>query len=72
MSSYKTLQLRNELLEKTISELTRRLMIVSIETETSESRYIRSYYRLKHKYENGLWYGDIGEYKSCVLSKKIK
>jgi hypothetical protein len=72
MTSYQKLQHTNELLKDNIRELTRQLMIISIDSESAETRYIKSFYRLKYREEHALWHGDAGEFKSYGLSKQIK
>ena len=72
MTSYQKLQHTNELLKDNIRELTRQLMIISIDSESAETRYIKSFYRLKYREEHALWHGDVGEFKSYGLNTKIK
>lgn len=71
MTSYKKLQLTNGLLEDKVKELTRQLMLISIDNGSAETRYIKSFYKLKHRSEHALWHGDTGEYKQYGLVNKI-
>lgn len=71
MSSYKNLQAKNKLLQDKINELQMQLITVSINNDSAEARYIKSFYRQKYMVEQGMWHGDAGEYKHFTLTDGI-